>query len=279
MKPSLYPCLWFDGKAQEAAELYTSLFRNSSIRESNPMVTYFELDGNSFMALNGGPEYQPNASLSFYVTLEDPEELENIWNELMVEGEAFIPLGSYDWSEVYGWVQDRYGVTWQLSLGNVTEVGQSIVPLFMFCGDQQGKAEDVISFYINVFPDSEEGFVARYEPGQVKLDARVVHARFRLNDQLFMAMDSAVPQSFTFNEAISMVISCDTQEEIDHYWHHLTERGQEGVCGWCKDPFGVSWQVVPSMLGQLMSDPEKAPRVGAAFMKMKKMDIETLVNA
>lgn len=137
----MYPCLWFDGKAKEAATFYCSVFKNSEITAENPMVVRFELNGIPFMALNGGPMFQ-------------------------------------------------------------------------------------------------------------------------------------------FNEAVSYVIECTTQEEIDFYWDKLTaDGGQESQCGWLKDKFGFSWQIVPSILSVLMNDPEKAPKVIEAFMKMKKFDIATLMNA
>ena len=140
MIKSIYPCLWFDGQSQTAANFYCSVFPDSKIISSNPMVVIFELKGQEFMALNGGPEYK-------------------------------------------------------------------------------------------------------------------------------------------FNEAVSFVVNCETQDEIDYYWERLTDGGQEGKCGWLKDKFGMSWQIVPAILGQLMNDPEKAPKVMYAFMQMKKFDIQKLKEA
>lgn len=141
MNNQLYPCLWFDGQARAAAEMYCSIFPNSKIISDSGMVVIFELNGKKFMGLNGGPH-------------------------------------------------------------------------------------------------------------------------------------------FKFNEAVSFVIPCNDQEEIDHYWYKLiADGGQESMCGWCKDKFGMSWQVVPEILGQLMSNPENGQRVVQAFMKMKKFDIQALINA
>ena len=140
MSNSIYPCLWFDGQAKEAAEFYCSVFKNAKILSDTPMVVTFELNGKKFMGLNGGPK-------------------------------------------------------------------------------------------------------------------------------------------FKFTEAVSFVVECETQEEIDNYWSRLTEGGQESMCGWLKDKFGLSWQIVPSILSKLMSDPERAPRVMQAFMQMKKFDIEKLEKA
>jgi predicted 3-demethylubiquinone-9 3-methyltransferase (glyoxalase superfamily) len=141
MSNKMYPCLWFDGQAQAAAEFYCSIFVNSKIIANNQFVVTFELNGQKYMGLNGGPE-------------------------------------------------------------------------------------------------------------------------------------------FKFNEAISIVVDCDTQEEIDHYWNSLTaDGGEEGNCGWLKDKFGVSWQIVPTILGQLMTNPDRVQNVMSAYLKMKKFDIQALKNA
>ncbi|SEK70083.1 VOC family protein [Parapedobacter koreensis] len=280
MKNSIYPCLWFDGNAKAAANLYCSVFANATITADTPMVVTFELDGIKFMGLNGGSQFKPNAAISFYVTLEDRRALEGAWSQLADGGTVLMPLDKYGWSERYGWVQDRFGVNWQLSLGNSDDVGQRFVPLLMFCGEQQGKAGAAMDHYMSVFRDSAITFLANYAPGQVAHDATIVHARFRLlGDQVFMAMDSAVPQPFTFNEGISLVIDCETQEEVDDYWDKLTEGGEESMCGWVKDRFGVWWQVVPTILPKLLGDPGRAERVMQAYMKMKKFDIEALLDA
>lgn len=139
MTHPIFPCLWFDGNAKEAAAFYCSVFKNSKVLSENPMVVVFELNDTKFMALNGGPEY-------------------------------------------------------------------------------------------------------------------------------------------TFSPANSYVITCDTQEEIDHYWEKLSEGGKPGKCGWLTDKYGISWQVVPKILGQLMNDPEKAPKAMYAFMQMSKFEIEKLTN-
>ena len=136
----IYPCLWFDDQAKTAAEFYCSVFKNSKILSDNPMVVMFEINGTKFMALNGGPH-------------------------------------------------------------------------------------------------------------------------------------------FKFNESVSFVVNCDTQGDIDYYWEKLTNGGQESMCGWLKDKYGVSWQIVPTIIGELMSDPARAERVTKAFMNMRKLDIETLKNA
>ncbi len=138
----------------------------------------------------------------------------------------------------------------------------SIYPCLWFDGQLAKTAAD---FYCEVFPNSK---ILSINPFVVI---------FELNGKKFMGLNGGPEYKFT--EAVSFVVSCETQEEIDYYWNKLTEDGQEGKCGWLKDKFGISWQIVPTILGKLMSDPIKAPKVMYAFMQMKKFEIEKLINA
>ena len=141
-------------------------------------------------------------------------------------------------------------------------MNNQIYPCLWFDGQARAAAD----FYCSVFPNSK-----------IIIDNGMV-VNFELNGQLYMGLNGG--DMFKFNEAVSFVIPCDDQQEIDHYWNKLTaDGGQESMCGWCKDKFSVSWQVVPAILGKLMSDPEKGQRVVQAFMKMRKFDIDTLLTA
>ena len=279
MKNSIYPCLWFDGKAKEAGEFYCSVFDNSEITSESALVTTFESDGQRFMLLNGGPEFIINPSVSFYVICETEEETEKIWNTLSEKGSVLMPIDKYPWSTRYGWIQDRFGVSWQVTLGNVKDVGQKFTPLLMFTGNHAGKAEEGIRFYTNVFKESAIEDIARYTKEENDIAGTVKHARFKLGRDIFMAMDSSLPHQFGFNEGISFVVTCETQKEIDYYWNRLTEGGEESQCGWLKDKFGVSWQIIPSILETLMSDPSRSQRVINAFLQMKKFEIDKLISA
>lgn len=127
------------------------------------------------------------------------------------------------------------------------------------------QAKEAANYYCSIFPNAK---ITSENPMVVMFD---------LNGFKFMGLNGG--DHFTFNEAVSFVIECDTQEEIDHYWNAFTKEGKESQCGWCKDKYGVSWQVIPKILPQLMSDPQKAPRVMQAFLKMKKFDIAALMQA
>jgi predicted 3-demethylubiquinone-9 3-methyltransferase (glyoxalase superfamily) len=289
--------LWFDSNAKEAAEFYTSVFTNSRIDlvthygkagfeihkrpAGSVMSVLFTLCGAKFHAINGGPLFKFNPSISFYTVCESAEETQTVWNKLVSGGQVLMALDKYDWAEKYGWLNDRYGMSWQISQGKISEVGQKITPLLMFVGAQAGRATEAIKFYTSIFDDSAVEALHNYPPGMNDPQTSIMHGRFKLAGQKFMAMDSNGPHKFNFNEAISMIVDCDNQKEIDYYWNKLTAGGEEGPCGWLKDKFGVSWQVEPLRLGEMLTDKDasKRERVTNAFLKMKKFDLTKLEEA
>lgn len=279
MKKNLYPCLWFDGNAKAAAEFYCSIFNHSKIINENPMVVRFEIEGKLIMGLNGGPMFKINPSISLFVTCETEEEIDTIWNKLIEGGTAMMPLDAHPWCEKYGWLKDQFGMTWQLMLGKLPDGMQKIIPVFLFVGKQYGKAQEAMAHYTSIFPNSKMHELQLYKTGESQPEGNLKFGHFTLQNELFAAMDGFGEHDFQFNEGFSIVVECETQEEIDHYWETLTEGGQESNCGWLKDKFGVSWQIVPTILSKLMSDKEKAPRVMQEFMKMKKFDIAKLQQA
>jgi len=279
MISQIYPCLWFDGHAHNAAEHYCSVFSNASVTSETAMATEFVVSGQRILCINGGPEFIPNPSVSFFVVCETEQELDLLWDRLMQTGIARMPLARYDWSEKYGWLQDRYHINWQLSLGKMENVGQKISPSLLFTGELNGKAEEAVQFYTSVFKNSSVREILRYTAGKNETEGNIAHARFILEKSMFMAMDSSLPHQFSFNEAISFIVECSTQIEIDYYWEKLSAYPEAEQCGWLKDKFGISWQIIPSILSKLMNDPEKSKNVVHAFMLMKKFNIEKLLEA
>ena len=274
---NLYPCIWFNNNAKEAMQFYSEVFPSVEITDENPVVVIANIEGMKLMGLNGGDRFKPNPSISFMVICEDRWEAESYWEKLIYEGKVLMPLDRYDWSEKYGFVEDKYGVSWQIYTGNYSDVGQKIVPNLMFGGANQGKADLAMDFYLHLFENSKGHGIMRYADGPTA--GQVQHAQFDLNGYVVMAMDSGVEQDYSFTPGISLVVECENQESIDYFWNSFTKNGREEMCGWCVDEFGVSWQVVPKELSLLMKDPEKGQLVMAALMKMKKIDIETLRNA
>jgi predicted 3-demethylubiquinone-9 3-methyltransferase (glyoxalase superfamily) len=280
MNNNIHPCIWYNGNAKIAAEFYCTLFPNSFITAENPMVVNFELSGQKFMGLNGGAMFKPNPSISFFAISEEDAEVEMLWNKLSEDGKTMMPLDKYPWAERYGFVEDKFGLCWQIMKTKYENVNQKITPSFLFVGDSFGKAESAIHFYTTVFSSSTPPNIKFYEENKGEPAGKVKHAQFILDGKVFMATDGYGTHNFGFNEGISFVVECKDQAEIDYYWTTLTANGgQESMCGWLKDKYGVSWQIVPNNLGQLMSNPEKSNRVMAAIMQMKKLEIERLENA
>ena len=288
----IIPHLWFDTEAKEAATFYCAAFPDSRILSSIVLrdtpsgdcdLVTFNLSGHDFMAISAGPDFKINPSISFILNFDPSqdkqaeEHLKALWGKLIDGGTALMPLQEYPFSKQYGWVQDRYGVSWQLMLTDPKgEPRPFITPSLMFAGDNTNKAEEAVQFYLSVFKNAKQGTVARYQEdtGPAKKGS-LMFTDFMLENQWFAAMDSGAPQPFTFNEAISLLINCDTQEEVDYYWEKLSAVPESEQCGWLKDKYGVSWQVSPTVLNRMMSEgtPEQIARVTQAFLKMKKFNI------
>ena len=280
MNKQITPCLWFNNQAKEAAALYCSVFEQSKITMQSPMVTEIEVLSQKFILLDGGPMFKPNPSISFYYICENESELDLIWSTFSKEGQILMPLDKYPWGEKYGWITDKFGVSWQLALGAISDVGQKITPCLLFNGDQYGRVEEAIAHYSSIFEDPKIDGILRYGSNEFPdQEGKVKHAQIGFAGQKFMLMESAASHNFNFTEGVSLTVYCDTQEEIDYYWDKLSEGGAESMCGWLKDKFGVWWQIVPTILGKIMSDPSKAGKAAKAFMAMRKLNIEQIVQA
>lgn len=280
MKEKITPCLWYNGQAKEAAALYCSAFSNTRIAAQSPIVTAIEISGRSVTLLDGGPMYKPNPSISFYYICETPEEIDLAWKAFTKEGKVLMGLDKYPWSEKYGWVEDKFGISWQLALGKVSDVNDRLTPSLMFTGQQYGRVDEAIEHYSAVFKNAKLDGVLRYGKDQAPdEEGKVQHAQITFGNQKFMLMESAHAHNFKFTEGVSLTIHCEDQEEIDYYWSRLTESGEESMCGWLKDKFGVSWQIIPVILNKIMSDPAKAGKAAQAFMSMRKLNIEQIVQA
>ena len=284
------PFLWFDDVAEEAMTFYTSIFKNSSMggvtrygdagpgKKGTVMTGTFQISGREFMALNGGPIFKFTPAISFFVHCQTEQEIDALWKHLSEGGAALMELDKYPFSERYGWVADRFGLSWQLML---TRTVQKVFPSLMFVGKQNEKAEEAVKFYTSVFKNSRTLMMEKYGKGGPLPEGALVHGRFLLDGEEFIAMDGGLDHQFTFTEATSFFVTCKSQEEIDEFWEKLSAGGEKGQCGWLKDGYGVSWQIVPAILGEYLqdTDPEKSTRVMQAMLQMKKLDMKKLEDA
>jgi predicted 3-demethylubiquinone-9 3-methyltransferase (glyoxalase superfamily) len=283
------PCLWFDNEAEEAAKFYTSIFPNSKILTIVPytidtpakkaigsvMTVSFNLSGHVFMGVNGGTYFKTNPSISFIVGCDTKEEVDRLWGKLS-EGssKALMPLDKYPFSEKYGWIQDKYGISWQLIFTSPEgEERPKIVPSMLFTNEKSGKAEEAVKFYISCFKESKLGNLMHFEDDQgPNKKGTVMFSDFKLDNVWLAAMDGGNVHEFTFNEAISFMINCKDQNEINSFYDKLSALPEAEMCGWLKDKYGVSWQLMTKDMEELSKD----RRVMAKLLEMKRFNIDEL---
>lgn len=290
----LVPSLWFDHTATEAAAFYASALPHTRVTDTQyypseglpdfqkdfaglPLTVEFEVAGFRFVAINAGPEFPVNPSVSFMLNFDPSrddaarEHLDATWAALADGGRTLMPLGSYDFSSHYGWIQDRFGVSWQLILTDPAgEPRPFVVPSLLFGDGVQNRAGEAVNFYSRVFPGSRVGTLARY-PTQVgpAHAGSVMFCDLEVLGQWIALMDSGVEQQFSFTCGVSIILECADQTELDHYWSVLSAVPEAEQCGWCVDRFGLSWQVVPVNIAELMQTPGAYQKL----LAMKKIDI------
>lgn len=295
----IVPHLWFNTEAKEAAEFYASIFPESKVTGVTTLhdtpsgdtdIVTFDLAGYSFMAISAGPLFKFNPSISFMLNFDPSkdanaqEHLDALWESLAEGGTVLMPLQEYPFSKRYGWIQDKYGLSWQLILTDPAgEERPFIIPSLLYVAGAGGQAEEATDFYLSVFKNARRGVLARYPAGmEPNKEGSIMFTDFMLEGQWFAAMDgSSEMHTFAFNEAISFMVYCKTQEEIDYYWEKLSAVQESEQCGWLKDKFGVSWQIVPTRMHEIMAsgNTEQIARVTQAFLKMKKFDLAELERA
>ena len=283
------PFLWYVNNAEEAVKYYTSIFKKSktgTIRKyteasasasgmpkGSTMTVDFELEGQKFAAINGGPNFATfSPATSFFVTCKDKKEVDTLWKKLSNGGQVRMARDKYPWSERYGWCSDKFGLDWQIMMGEST---QKITPCLLFVGKRFGTAEKAIKDYLSTFKNSKTIMLEKYGKNEPNAGA-VKHARISLNGYEMILMDGPGSHAFDFTGAISFIVRCKTQKDIDHYWKKLTKGGQELPCGWLQDKHGIVWQIDPENIEELL---EKSQKVWQAMCVMKKLDIKKLEEA
>ena len=280
------PHLWFDTQALEAATFYQSAFPDSRVTftteigdtpSGDAQIVGFQVMGYEFMAISAGPMFHINPAISFHAKCRTPAAVDALWAQLAPEGTVMMPLGEYPFSPRYGWVADKFGVSWQV-IYREEDVDGRITPALMFTNEVCGRAEEAVEFYASVFPNATSEIVERYNAGEgPDQEGTVKYARFMVDGQEFVAMDSAWPHEFNFNEAVSLIVNCRDQDEVDYFWERLSAVPEAEQCGWVKDQFGVSWQIVPENLEEIMAvNPAKTT---PALLAMKKIVIADLIAA
>ena len=282
MDQRIIPAIWCDGTADEAARFYADVFREGSVVEQAPgLAATVSIHGFGLSLINGGDQYAPNPSISCILNFdpllfggEDQARtyLDELYERLSTGG-VLMELGEYPFSPRYAWVRDRFGMTWQLMLTDPAgEPRPFILPSFMFGGPNHANAEEATEAWIALFDDARRGALRRYgEAGPMEAGV-VMFTDFTLRGTWMAAMDSGASQDLTFTRGVSMIVSCRDQEEIDRYWAGLSAVPEAEHCGWCIDRWGVSWQVVPHNIAELMADAATREKL----LHMGKIDLTGL---
>ena len=286
MNNDIYPCVWLKSGRSEAAEFYSSLF-NAQLLQTNDYVSQLSIFNQRLMLLSGGPdlEFQINPSISLMLLSQSSEQIQYYWDHLIDGGSILMPLDRYPWSEMYGWVQDRFGVSWQLYLDTRKDLNtQQLIPTLMFTEDNAGKALHAMQFYTQIFPNSEVSGIMRYKDGENRSEnpEYVQHAQFIIDDYILYCMDSSYSHRFGFNQGISLVVETSSQMETDHLWSALLQHGGQAMqCSWLKDQFGIHWQIVPKRLIELINSPDSeiSQRAMNAMFRMQKINIQEIEDA
>jgi predicted 3-demethylubiquinone-9 3-methyltransferase (glyoxalase superfamily) len=293
----IVPNFWFDHSAEQAVDFYLSVFKDGKINatlhypktEEEGLADFqkdlagkvltidFEISGYRFTAINADTTFKPTPSISFFYTCDTKEEMNELWKELSNGGKPLMELGEYPFSKYYGWVQDKFGYSWQLMLNNLEgDKRPKIVPSLMFTKEKDGQAEDAMKFYTSVFKESEISKNLNHYPSDMPdKEGKISYADFRLFDQWLAIMDGGKDHEFSFSPAISLMVLCKDQEEIDYYWEKLSANPNFEQCGWLEDQYGVSWQIAPENIDELIRIPGAYKRM----MTMKKLTISGLQEA
>lgn len=291
----IIPNIWCRGTAADAGAFYASIFPETDWQivahypetdvpdfqrefAGQALVVDVTIRGYLVRLINAGNDFAPTPALSFVVRI-DPRDhgddvaatrsaIDRMWTALVEGGEIRMPLQGYPYSPYYGWVADRYGVNWQVMLADRPEPDRpAVVPQFLFTGAEP-RAQAAIDFYTGLFDDSAPG-VLMSRPNPAGGENYVTFADFTLAGQWFAAMDGGPEHKFTFTPGVSLQVDCPDQAEIDRLWEALSAVPDAEACGWLVDRFGVSWQIVPAMLGDLLSRPGAYQRM----LGMKKLVI------
>lgn len=300
------PNIWYNGNAEEAGAFYARAFDDASFEVESRYPTEGLLDfqrplagealtvalqvsGYQFRLINAGDQFTPNPSISFMLNF-DPlryagdegqarASLDRLWERLIDGGTALMPLGEYPFSAHYGWVQDKYGVSWQLMLTDPAgDPRPFIIPALMFDGVAQDRAAEAADFYVELFARvwqhaSSTGIGTRFPYGSVTGKAgptALAFGEFRLGDQWFIGNDNGSGIDHPFSCAVSLEVRCSGQQEIDELWEALSAVTEAEQCGWLVDRFGVNWQIVPEAIDELMQRPGAFERM----LEMKKLVID-----
>ncbi|WP_105114626.1 VOC family protein [Streptococcus suis] len=284
---AIIPHLWYDTEAKEAAAFYVDLFGGkidwtytiTDTPSGDADLVQFQLGDMTLSAISAGPYFKLNESMSLMVSVGDKAELTRLYEALSDGGHVLMPLAEYPFSPYYVWLEDRFGLSWQLSYAPDLDKPYQFDICLLFSQDQVGLAQPMLDYYKDKLPQAHLGRLSYYGEGEAAVAAaKLNYAELFIGDQKIIAMDHGYGGVASFNEAFSFMVYVDSQEEAESWYEKVSAVPEAEICGWAKDQFGISWQIVPRILMEAYdsASPEKVKAVNAAVMTMKRLDIATI---
>ncbi|MDG3207085.1 VOC family protein [Streptococcus suis] len=286
MQP-IIPHLWYDTEAKEAVAFYVDLFGGNvdwtytitDTPSGDSDLIQFQLGDMTLAAISAGPYFTLNESMSLMVNVADKDEVTRLYQALSEGGRILMPLGEYPFSPYYVWLEDRFGLSWQLSYAPDLDKPYQFDICLLFSQEQVGLAQPMLDYYKDKLPQASVGQLSYYGEGEAAVEAaKLNYAELLVAGQKMIVMDHGYGGVASFNEAFSFMVYVDSQEEAESWYEKVSAVPEAGICGWAKDQFGISWQIVPRILMEAYdtANPEKVKAVNAAVMTMKRLDIAAI---
>ncbi|HFU4450294.1 TPA: VOC family protein [Streptococcus suis] len=284
---TIIPHLWYDKDAKEAVAFYVDLFGGkvdwtytiTDTPSGDSDLIQFQLGDMTLAAISAGPYFKLNESMSLMVNVASKDEVTRLYQALSEGGRILMPLGEYPFSPYYVWLEDRFGLSWQLSYAPDLDKPYRFDICLLFSQEQVGLAQPMLDYYKDKLPQASVGQLSFYGEGEAAVEAaKLNYAELLVAGQKMIVMDHGYGGEASFNEAFSLMVYVDSQDELNFYYDLLSAVPEAEMCGWVKDQFGISWQIVPRMLMEAYdtASPEKVKAVNAAVMTMKRLDIATI---
>ncbi|HEL2111681.1 TPA: VOC family protein [Streptococcus suis] len=286
MQP-IIPHLWYDTEAKEAVAFYVDLFGGNvdwtytitDTPSGDSDLIQFQLGDMTLAAISAGPYFTLNESMSLMVNVADKDEVTRLYQALSEGGRILMPLGEYPFSPYYVWLEDRFGLSWQLSYAPDLDKPYQFDICLLFSQEQVGLAQPMLDYYKDKLPQASVGQLSYYGEGEAAVEAaKLNYAELLVAGQKMIVMDHGYGGVASFNEAFSFMVYVDSQEEAESWYEKVSAVPEAEICGWGKDQFGISWQIVPRILMEAYdtANPEKVKAVNAAVMTMKRLDIAAI---
>ncbi|MFI3124330.1 VOC family protein [Streptococcus suis] len=289
---TIIPHLWYDTAAKEAVAFYVDLFGGkldwsytiTDTPSGDSDLIQFQLGDMTLAAISAGPYFKLNESMSLMVNVASKDEVTRLYQALSEGGRILMPLAEYPFSPYYVWLEDRFGLSWQLSYAPDLDKPYQFDICLLFSQEQVGLAQPMLDYYKDKLPQASVGQLSYYGEGEATVEAaKLNYAELLVAGQKMIVMDHGYGGEASFNEAFSLMVYVDSQDELDFYYDLLSAVPEAEMCGWAKDQFGISWQIVPRILMEAYdtASPEKVKAVNAAVMTMKRLDfatIQTILN-